>query len=178
MKVKTNIVDTARLFAIRNHAIAGNSYDNQGYIVHLQMVANTAEFFAYELDQSISVVEVIAAAWSHDLIEDTSLSYTDVRKVIGTFAADIVYDVTNELGKNRKEKAQKTYPKIAKNPLAVFIKMADRISNATYSKEHDNTSMYLMYQKEYPSFRRDIKQNDMYPDMWEHLDKLNEYEAN
>ena len=144
------------------------------------MVANTAYYFSHELSDDVSLEVVIAAAWAHDLIEDAQVSYNDVKINIGQEAADIAYDVTDELGKNRRERSLMTLPKIAKNPLAIYVKLADRISNTTYSKEN-GTPMYKMYKKEYPFFRASLKlkrgYGDKYPEMWAWLDKLNEFEA-
>jgi hypothetical protein len=43
------------------------------------------------------------ACWGHDTIEDTRTSYNDAANHLGKDAADIVYAVTNEKGKNRAE---------------------------------------------------------------------------
>jgi hypothetical protein len=48
-------------------------------------------------------------------------------------AADIIYAVTNDKGKNRKERAGvKYYEGIRKTPGAVFVKLCDRIANVQY----------------------------------------------
>jgi (p)ppGpp synthase/HD superfamily hydrolase len=95
---------------------------------------------------------VILAAWGHDLIEDTRVSYNDVKDKLGFTAAEIIYAVSNEKGKNRKERAnEKYYEGIRNTPGAVFVKLCDRIANVQYSKM-TGSRMFDMYKKENPDF--------------------------
>ena len=72
-------------------------------------------FVSKEEYQNIWVIKDITnhtirmSCWSHDLIEDTRTSYNDVRNKLGVFVADIVYAVSNEKGKTRKERANDKY---------------------------------------------------------------------
>ena len=92
------------------------------------------------------------ATWGHDLIEDTRVSYNDVMNHLGQEAADIVYAVTNEKGKNRKERGGvKYYEGIRQTPGAVFVKLCDRIANVQYSKM-TGSRMFEMYRKENDEF--------------------------
>jgi (p)ppGpp synthase/HD superfamily hydrolase len=94
----------------------------------------------------------LRAAWGHDLIEDCRVSYNDVKHVLGQEAADIVYAVTNEKGKNRNERAnEKYYEGIRNTPGAVFVKLCDRIANVQYSKM-TGSRMFEMYRKENDNF--------------------------
>lgn len=90
--------------------------------------------------------------------------------------ADIVYDVTNELCKNRKQRAMCTYPKIASNTLAVFVNGCDRMANTTYSKE-SGSSMYDKYVQEYPSFRAALRVPGRFDGMWAELDGAHRYKG-
>ena len=86
------------------------------------------------------------------MIEDTRVSYNDVVQALGKEAADIIYAVTNEKGKNRKERANdKYYEGIRNTPGAVFVKLCDRIANVQYSKM-TKSRMYEMYEKENDNF--------------------------
>ena len=94
------------------------------------------------------------AAYGHDLIEDTRVSYNDVKEVLGQQAADIIYAVSNEKGKNRKERAnEKYYEGIRNTPGAVFVKLCDRIANVQYSKM-TKSRMFEMYKKENAEFTK------------------------
>jgi (p)ppGpp synthase/HD superfamily hydrolase len=71
---------------------------------------------------------------------------------LGQEAADIIYAVTNEKGKNRSERANdKYYEGIRNTPGAVFVKLCDRIANVQYSKM-TKSRMFEMYKKENMNF--------------------------
>jgi (p)ppGpp synthase/HD superfamily hydrolase len=94
----------------------------------------------------------LLAVWGHDLIEDTRVSYSDVKNHLNQEAADIIYAVTNEKGKNRKERAnEKYYEGIRNTPGAVFVKLCDRIANVQYSKM-TKSEMLKMYDLENDHF--------------------------
>jgi (p)ppGpp synthase/HD superfamily hydrolase len=119
---------------------------------------------------------VILAAWGHDLIEDTRVSYNDVKEKLGFTAAEIIYAVSNEKGKNRKERAnEKYYEGIRNTPGAVFVKLCDRIANVQYSKM-TKSRMFDMYKKENDDFivRLGYTYNDsnQYSEMFKYLINL------
>ena len=70
--------------------------------------------------------------------------------------AEIVYAVTDELGRNRKERKEKTYPKIKANWKATAVKICDRIANATQSRDY-NKGLFEMYKKENKDFKLHLK---------------------
>jgi (p)ppGpp synthase/HD superfamily hydrolase len=117
---------------------------------------------------------IILAAWGHDAIEDTRVSYNDVKEVLGLTAADIVYACTNEKGKNRKERANdKYYEGIRNTPGAVFVKLCDRIANVQYSKM-TKSRMFEMYKKENENFINSLgghPQHSLHP-MFDYLINL------
>jgi (p)ppGpp synthase/HD superfamily hydrolase len=125
------------------------------------------------IDETAHSIEL--ACWGHDLIEDTRVSYNDVKEKLGENAADIIYALTNEKGKNRKERGNsKYYEGIRNTPGAVFVKLCDRISNTQYSKM-TGSRMFEMYKKEHPDFElmigRHTDNKDLEP-MFAYLSKL------
>ena len=108
------------------------------------------------------------AVYGHDLIEDTRVSYNDVKSMLGQESADIIYAVTNEKGKTRKERANtKYYMGIRETPGAVFVKLCDRIANVRYSKM-TGSRMFEMYRKENGDFEKALGR---YTD-YEHLEPM------
>jgi guanosine-3',5'-bis(diphosphate) 3'-pyrophosphohydrolase len=106
----------------------------------------------------------------HDTIEDCNISYNDIKDYFGEDVAEIVYCVTDELGRNRTERKAKTLPKIASNSDAVIVKLADRIANIKHGGKVD------MYVKEYSQFRDALKQPDkMAEPLWDELDSIMGY---
>jgi (p)ppGpp synthase/HD superfamily hydrolase len=112
-----------------------------------------------------------AAGWLHDTIEDTDTEYADLVEVFYEDIAELVYCVSNEEGKNRKERAAKTYPKIRSNSGAVALKLADRITNVENCILTDNSKL-AMYRKEYPDFKKALYREGEYALMWKWLDFL------
>jgi (p)ppGpp synthase/HD superfamily hydrolase len=149
-------------WCIDQHSKTNHWYDEYlPYEFHLRMVAQAAKDFIDLVtdsnDGETSDREVIIlAAYGHDLIEDTRVSYNDVKEVLGHRAADIVYAVSNEKGKSRKERAnEKYYEGIRNTPGAVFVKMCDRIANVQYSKM-TKSRMFEMYKKENAEFTKEL----------------------
>jgi (p)ppGpp synthase/HD superfamily hydrolase len=149
-------------WCIDQHNKTNHMYDTYlPYEFHLRMVAQAAKQFIHLIPDSNDGEEtlrnyIILAAWGHDLIEDTRVSYNDVKDQLGLTAADIIYACTNEKGKNRKERANdKYYEGIRNTPGAVFVKLCDRIANVQYSKM-TQSRMFEMYKKENKHFTESL----------------------
>lgn len=157
--------ERALLAAEKAHA--NKTYDIYPYIYHVKQVVKIAEEAGY--DESI-----IVACYLHDTLEDSDLSFNDIKKAFGIEVAEIVYAVTDELGRNRKERKAKTLPKIRANWKATVVKVCDRIANVTQSKMY-NQKLYAMYQEENELFISSIKSDDHPSEVdrvWKQLDKL------
>lgn len=89
----------------------------------------------------------------------TALSYNDIKKAFGEDVAEIVFAVTDELGRNRYERKNKTYPKIRANWKATVVKICDRIANIEQSRSY-NSTLFKMYQKENPVFCTNLMSAD------------------
>lgn len=138
-----------RAILVAEAAHGNQRYGIYPYIYHLKKVAEIAEEFGFD-------DVIIVACILHDTLEDCALSYSDIQKAFGTEVAEIVYCVTDELGRNRDERHEKTYPKIKNNWKAVAVKVCDRIANFRESKfnKHKLLSVYL---NEYEGFAKGIK---------------------
>jgi (p)ppGpp synthase/HD superfamily hydrolase len=161
---------------IEQHESTNHKYDEYlPYEFHLRMVVEVFNEFKNLLpekmytreeevhrglweteDDTLNVIEL--SCWGHDLIEDTRVSYNDVKNKLDRYGyshpyvADIIYALTNEKGKNRKERAnEKYYEGIRNTSGAVFVKLCDRIANVRYSKMI-KSSMYEKYKKENEDF--------------------------
>lgn len=155
-------------YALDCHGRTNHEYAGLPYSYHLQMVAKNAQDYIWYFDQPWHET-IIAAAWCHDLIEDTRQTYNDVRKEIGKNAADIVYALTNEKGKTRKERAnQKYYTEMKQTPFAVYVKLCDRMANVQHAVETAH-SMLQAYKKEHAEFKAALY-NGEYSEMWWALD--------
>lgn len=184
-------MDSKVEWVLEQHKSTNHMYDTYlPYEFHLRMVRNVGEKFKYLLDvfkeyytgnQIVNPVTQVStlnacmlACWGHDLIEDTRVSYNDVKEHLGQEAADIIYALTNEKGKNRKERANnKYYEGIRNTPGAVFVKLCDRIANVQYSKM-TGSRMFEMYKKENIEFMTQLGRQapDPYEPMYQYLINL------
>jgi (p)ppGpp synthase/HD superfamily hydrolase len=149
-------------WVLEQHTSTNHMYDTYlPYEFHLRMVVGVANKHLQQLPDLNDGEEtfrnrILLASYGHDLIEDTRVSYNDVKKVLGQGAADIIYALTNEKGKNRNERANdKYYEGIKNTPGAVFVKLCDRIANVQYSKM-TGSRMFDMYKKENMDFTKKL----------------------
>lgn len=166
--LSSELVKKAIEYATLKHFETNHKYDGQPYDVHLKMVFNYACKYAYILPDEESVRWCLAASWTHDTIEDCRQTYNDVREVLGGAVAGITYALTNEKGRNRKERAnEKYYDGIRNTPFASFVKICDRLANVKYSKE-SGSKMIEAYKKEQPFFKQQLwslSVNDMFEEL-------------
>ncbi len=149
-------------------------YGTKPYSVHLEMVVDIALKYIYYIKEEY-VEDILTSCYCHDIVEDTEITPNDLKKLFGEMVADIVLRVSNERGWDKKEILFKTLPKIWQNDMAIFVKLCDRISNGTNSKNEDSDKAirsYKRYKMEYPIFRYALKKGNMYLDMWNELDSI------
>lgn len=146
------ISEQAKAYAIRCHEETNHFYDDKPYAYHLQMAVDVAERF---MDGRFSEREkelIRAGCWVHDVLEDCRQTFNDVRSEVGEEVANIAYALTNEKGRNRRERANdKYYRGIRETPLAAFVKFCDRIANVEYSKNSGNRMLHA-YRRELDNF--------------------------
>lgn len=157
------LINKAREFATKAHG--DQKYGKElPYAYHLEQVVLVAR--RYGLHEDVQV-----AAWLHDTLEDTDVTFEELMKEFGVTVFDLVNAVTNEAGANRKERHAKTYPKIRRDPSAVALKLCDRIANVSFSIERNDKIMEL-YVKEHDSFVAALQQPNELSSMWCELDNL------
>lgn len=137
-----SLLDKALLFAEKAHK--DQLYGNLPYLNHLKSTASIAYDLGY--DETIIVSCIL-----HDILEDTNVTYTELKQQFGKEIAEIVYCVTDELGRNRYERKTKTYQKTRDNWKAVIVKICDRLANLRHSAEH-SPNLLTMYLKEHDDF--------------------------
>lgn len=161
------MTNKARALMVAEKAHANQTYDIYPYTFHVKQVAKIAEELGF--DESI-----VISCLLHDTLEDTDLSFNDIKKAFGEEIAEIVYAVTDELGRNRKERKLKTYPKIRENWKAIVVKICDRIANVEQSASY-NKEKFKMYQKEHTQFVEALSSNSHTMEKavaWEKLNNL------
>lgn len=146
-------------FAIEAHSKTSHLYDGKPYSVHLAMVVLNAVKYI-DCIPTQSQEDVISACWLHDTIEDCRLTYNDIKEVAGESVAEIVYAVTNEKGKNRKQRANEDYYYGIRETLwAKYVKLCDRLANVQYSRD-TKSRMLDVYKKENDNFLESLFPNE------------------
>lgn len=160
---RVTLVKQAAYMAIGAHG--NQTYDGYPYYYHLEEVVDTLKEFGYTEDK------YIISGYLHDIIEDAAVSYQKLKRTFGEEIAEIVYGVTDEMGRNRTEKKAKTLIKTAQNKDSIIIKLADRLSNLRNCIKTKNDKIG-MYKKEYSTFKAVLYIDGHAEEMWEEMDKL------
>lgn len=173
----TLLISEAAQFAIDRHG--DQKYGRKPYHSHLMDVVGVLKRFVDwdELEQ-----EMIDAAWLHDVVEDTETGLDEIFKEFGSRTGLLVRAVTNEPGRNRKERHIKTYPKIKDTDRAIILKLADRIANVENTISRDRfgrppKGLFWMYVKDHDFFKEQLRghcvgENETAAIMWDYLDEL------
>lgn len=167
--ILTQDILKAQTYALKQHAHKDYG-DGVPYAIHLILVLSFVQEFIDLIDLN-DQEKVIIGAWLHDVMEDNGVSYNKVNRIFGKDIAEIVGCVTNEWGRDRHEIALKTYPKTSSNRLSVFVKLADRLANSTYSKLN-NPTKFETYCKEFALFEQQLFKAGEYDPMWDRLKKI------
>lgn len=146
MKKNSSIV--AKETAKKWHKEVNQTYGNDlPYHYHTDLVGAIANKYINIIDKDDREI-VMSACYLHDTIEDCRKTYNDVKSLFGEKVADIVYAVTNEKGKTRKERANnKYYYGIRDVKYASFVKVCDRMANVLHGVMH-NSQMLNKYKEE------------------------------
>lgn len=138
-------------FALRAHG--DQMYGDKPYKYHLLKVFQLAQGGTTASRQ---------AALLHDVLEDTSVTKEQLEKQFGPKVAHIVDLVT----KRPNEPNASYYDRINTDREAVFVKLCDRLANATEGEKNDK------YAADYPLFKQKLHIKGEYQTYWWRLDKL------
>lgn len=154
------------------------------YGFHLKLTASYVSRYGYLVAENEKDVLILyAAAYLHDTIEDARMTFNDLVKFIAEFKVpdlilpeevqqqicrdvpEIVYALTNEKGRNRKERANEAYYKgIRETKFASFVKMCDRLANIQYTTMYFFANRMLdIYRREHDQFVASISQGAVPP---------------
>ena len=102
--------------------------DGREYLIHPQ---GTAENILKFKPQSKNLIDLVNAAWLHDSLEDTDLTYDEIKDQFGELTANIVQEVTSDKEKiNQQGKTEYLKDKILNmSSYGLIVKLADRYDN-------------------------------------------------
>jgi (p)ppGpp synthase/HD superfamily hydrolase len=131
-----DVVERARVFATAAHAAVAQlrKYTNEPYIVHPAEVVSIVRTVPH-------TPAMLAAAYLHDVVEDTGVTLETVRAEFGDEVADLVGWLTDvsrpDHGNRAARKAVDRAHTAAAPAAAQTVKVADIISNTRSIMEHD-----------------------------------------
>lgn len=141
-----SITDKAYYFAAAAHAAVGQKrkYSGDDYIVHPSRVAQTVKQYGGSDD-------MIAAAYLHDVVEDTQVDMDTITGLFGSVVAKLVSDLTDvSVPSDGNRATRKAIDRQHSQDACVdaqFIKCADIIDNSWDIAEHD-LSFWKVYKQE------------------------------
>lgn len=149
----TNLIEKARTWAARNHA--SQNYGDEFYFDgHIEkVVQKVKEFDCYN-------EHLIAAAYLHDIVEDSSVTLQELTQEFGSDVSEIVKLCTDPEGDGwtRAQRKAALYVMFSNyrdeyiKENAAIVKCADRIVNHDMCTRNINVPKMKMYIKEFPQF--------------------------
>lgn len=134
----TDLETRAYTFALAAHTAIGQKrkYTGEPYIIHPMEVAATVKTVPGHTE------EMVAAAYLHDVVEDTDVGIDVILHLFGATVAEYVRLLTDppkvEGGPNRKERKRHDRERLSGAPSEVqTIKLADLIANTTSIVQFD-----------------------------------------
>ncbi len=140
----SQLVKNMARYAADAHRGQKRKYSGAPYVVHCGRVANLVML------QETTNDEDVAAGWGHDLIEDTTVTYADIRNRFGAVIADLIRELTNEpkdplKPMNRAERKKQQCEKMrGASERARVIKCCDRLDNLWDLPDNDFRKQYAV----------------------------------
>lgn len=165
----SRLVRMAQLFAQAAHGATGQvrRYTGEPYIEH------PAEVVALLKRAGVTDDAMLAAAWLHDVVEDTRIDLATIRREFGPLVAYLVRDLTDVTTLADGNRATRKAIELARirhaHPLARTIKCADLISNTRSIREHD-PKFWPVYRAEALALL-DVLRDCSHPALWRQLEE-------
>lgn len=167
------MIDKILKFAIETHG--QQMYGDKPYSYHLTEVVEQAKPYGL-------LAQIIAAL--HDVKEDTDISDDSIINFLNQFEdlpaeplfiVKCLHLISDEDGKNRKEKKLKTNLKLSLIEkdfyVVLIVKSLDRFCNTKHSY-NSKSSLFEMYKREYPEFKKSVYREGLCDEVWNSLDRL------
>lgn len=124
----------AEMWDLAHYAHGHQMYGNKPYTAHLERVESIAlALYPSESDQLVAI--------GHDLLEDTTVTYSHLLNQFGFDVADAIKAMTKQPGQSRLDYIQR----VLSNPIATRVKKADAIANLTESVLQGDASRIRKY---------------------------------
>jgi len=142
---KSKLINDALMVAVKAHGEQRRKYTGEPYVLHPVGVSKIVETVSH-------TPEMIAAALLHDVVEDTDVTFRELKEQFGPVVAELVHYCTNvsEQGDgNRAFRKKMDADHFALGPAASqTIKVADLIHNAESIIMHDQKFFHKAFKHE------------------------------
>lgn len=136
--MEDDMISRAALYSRAAHQAVGQrrKYTGEHYYHHPKAVADM-------VSTAVGVTpEMVAAAYLHDVVEDTAITDDDIARDFGLVVAGYVFDLTDQftdpaIGNREYRKAMERDRLARANPNSQTIKYADLIDNTASIAKHD-----------------------------------------
>lgn len=151
----------------------GQMYGNLPYMEHVCQVFYEVLKHEHIINEGIPPFDLstriicLQTALFHDALEDCDITYNDIKRLkYEEFDEELdliiepkyIYNITNDLGKDRVERNLRTYLRMRDYPISIFVKLCDRLANMKSSKERGST-MFKRYKRELPVMKYTLYTN-------------------
>ena len=141
------------------------------YTFHLNKVDGVIDHYFYSMPKGKMFV-LKTSALLHDILEDTSFTSRDLKRDFGKEIFSIVNALTKRNIENFKIFEWIYFRKVAKNPLAIYVKIADKIINGKQTLKDKKLKNIRNMLINYKKFRNTIYDKFNNVDMKNHLDLI------
>lgn len=162
-----DVVERAREMAVKAHG--DQKYGDAPYSKHLDEVAELVKGFG-------STAQVVA--YLHDTLEDTKLPPEDIQEAFGSDVLKMVKLLTDEPGKNRRERKLLANKKLSQirtqddERLVLIVKAADRLANVRACIAEKKEGLISMYKREHTAFALAVQRYGLNHHMFAELREL------
>lgn len=174
MEGTTDSVLYAKEFAKEKHKNQKRRDNITPYYDHLEGVVNRLK------NIGISNKDVLCAAWLHDIIESTDVTFDQINEIFGRNVAVLVLSLTKEQNISRKDRESQYINQLNSAPFqAKIIKLCDISSNlkdlvnASLSKTQKNKQCKKMFHYLRVIKKDIVEKKSEYPKIQEIIDGIN-----
>lgn len=123
------MIERAKKLSEKAHKNQIRRFDRSPYFVHPEKVAK----IVIDNKESKHIVELVSAAYLHDVIEDAGISFEYLLDKFGYMVASIILEVTNESSLMRRygKKYYMSKKVLTLTNYGLVVKLSDRLDNVS-----------------------------------------------
>ena len=174
------LINKAAKFAIDAHGKQVRKYTGLPYVTHCAEVAMYAEAFYYDLQvkgHSLPKETLVAAAWLHDVLEDTDVTANQIFAEFGSVVGNIVVDLTDVYTAEAFPKLNRDARKATEalrlgsiSPFSQYVKGCDMLSNTPDILKNDpNFAKVYLREKAEAIYMMDIPSRDLEYELFSYI---------